>query len=62
LLALPLELKKSSLPLKAKKHHALRSVGGRVLSIRKGLTKKGSTFDNINTIYFALFYVGHVTD
>ena len=45
---------KSSLPLKAKNHHALRSFGGCVLSIRKGLTKKGSTFDNINTIDFAL--------
>jgi len=41
LYALPPELLKSSLPLKAKNHHALLSFGGCVLSIRKGLTEKG---------------------
>jgi len=40
--------KKSSLPLKAKNHHALSSFGGCVLSI-----KKGSASYKINTLNFA---------
>jgi len=49
LYALPLKLlKKSSLPLKAKNHHALWSFGGCVLSIKKDLS-----FRNINTLNFA---------
>jgi hypothetical protein len=48
LYALPLELFKSSLPLKAKNHLYSGEHGGCVLSIKKGLT-----FYNINTLNFA---------
>jgi len=52
LYALPPELfKKSSLPLKAKNHHALWSFGGCVSFIKKDLS-----FHNINTLNFARLF------
>jgi hypothetical protein len=41
LYALPQELLKKLFAAESENHHAFRSFGGCVLSIRKGLTKKG---------------------